>query len=753
MRYIPAFIISFILFSTHLNAQYQGKIISSENGDVLQFAVIKTITGNIAVLSDVDGRFKIDENMGDIISVEVSYLGYVSDTFQLSQNRFTILSLKTDYNQIGEVEVTATRFHSSLRRAAGSISLLGPEILAENNSPTINHIINQSPGVFMADGTLSTNRLIIRGIGSRNPYGTNRIRIYLDDIPVTSVDGSSSPENFNPEVLERIEILKGPSSAVYGAGLGGTILLKPDFTAKKGLSLDLDNALRSWSGYEGSVSLRGKTEKTSAVFNARLYDTEGYRQNNDYNRKDIFFANRYTGEKINVTLLLNYLDLMADIPSSLNEEDYLESPWKAAGSWLSVEGFEDYSNFSGGLKLDYNILPGISATSGIFINYNTAYESRPFNIYDADQFGAGMRQIFSYNSSEFKLEVGYEVILEQNSWEIYETLSGTQSERLNAIDEDRVYLSAFLHSEITVLPRLRIEPAISITSISYELEDKFQNEEDLSGQYSYDPAISPRLGLNYTLSDFFNIYASVGHGFSPPSLEETLLPEGEANTELRPESGWTYDAGFRGNLLESRLYYDLGIYYIRLQDLLLIERITEDQFIGINAGETEHYGLEFYLRYLLVQGSEYRGHSLLFNSSMTFSENRFLDFVDDNVDYSGKELPGIPSLVMNYGLDYRYREHWKIYLNFNIFGKQFMNDDNSRLYKGHELLNLRTSYDNLRINDRFSLNIYLGINNLLDKRYASMILVNAPSFGGSQPRYYYPGNPRNFVAGIKLSIN
>jgi iron complex outermembrane receptor protein len=271
--------------------------------------------------------------------------------------------------------------------------------------------------------------------------------------------------------------------------------------------------------------------------------------------------------------------------------------------------------------------------------------------------------------------------------------------------------------------------------------------------------------LNYSLSDYFNIYASVGHGFSPPSLEETLLPEGETNTELRPESGWTYDAGFRGNLLESRLYYDLGIYYIRLQDLLLIERITEDQFIGLNAGKTEHYGLEFYLRYRLVQGSENRGHSLLFtssmtfsenqflDSSMTFSENRFLDFVNDNVDYSGKELPGIPSLIMNYGLDYRFREHWKINFNFNIFGRQFMNDENTRLYKGHELLHIRSSYDNLKINDSFSLNVYLGINNLLNKKYASMILVNAPSFGGSQPRYYYPGNPRNFVAGIKLRIN
>ncbi len=72
----------------------------------------------------------------------------------------------------------------------------------------------------MAAGTYNTNRLVIRGVGSRTPYNTNRIKAYLDDIPLTSGDGVSTLEDQDQLAIGRMEILKGPGFLPLRLGIG-----------------------------------------------------------------------------------------------------------------------------------------------------------------------------------------------------------------------------------------------------------------------------------------------------------------------------------------------------------------------------------------------------------------------------------------------------------------------------------------------------------------------------------------------------
>lgn len=92
-------------------------------------------------------------------------------------------------------------------------------------------MINTLPGVTMQSGTLATGRIVIRGMGSRTPYNTNRIRAYLDGIPLTGADGVSSPEELDFASLGRVEVTRGPSSALYGSGLGGALPYTPRLPA------------------------------------------------------------------------------------------------------------------------------------------------------------------------------------------------------------------------------------------------------------------------------------------------------------------------------------------------------------------------------------------------------------------------------------------------------------------------------------------------------------------------------------------
>ncbi|PLX21698.1 MAG: TonB-dependent receptor, partial [Salinivirgaceae bacterium] len=102
-------------------------------------------------------------------------------------------------------------------------------------------------------------------------------------------------------------------------------------------------------------------------------------------------------------------------------------------------------------------------------------------------------------------------------------------------------------------------------------------------------------------------------------------------------------------------------------------------------------------------------------------------------------------------LSLKYQEKYSLHLDHSITGSQYMTDDNALTYKGHQLTNLSASARLGNLN-KLHLQISTGVRNLFYTHYASMILINAPSFGGSAPRYYYPGLPRNFYVAVQFNL-
>ena len=143
------------------------------------------------------------------------------------------------------------------------------------------------------------------------------------------------------------------------------------------------------------------------------------------------------------------------------------------------------------------------------------------------------------------------------------------------------------------------------------ITDLYTNDGDQSARHRFDPVISPRFAVSYSIVPATSIYGTVSHGFSPPSLEETLLPDGQRNTSIKPETGWNYELGTRGNI-GSALYFDLSAYYMEIKNLLVARRTAEDAYMGINAGITQHPGVELNLDY------KWLDHSFL-KSTLNFS--------------------------------------------------------------------------------------------------------------------------------------
>ncbi len=735
---------------TGLFAQVKGKVVDAATGEPLPGASV-VYSREEAVVTDTKGYFKL-EHAGPIDSLDIRHLGYTRKVVAHPLD-FQIYKLEPDPLMISEAVVTASRIPVSLKKSPGSLSLVNLLQTDRLNEASVNNVLNSIPGVYVAGGTLTTNRLIIRGIGSRTPYNSNRIRVYFDEFPLTTGDGVSTHEELSPELISKTEVLKGPGSALYGSGLGGVVKLIPGIPFGEGLSGNSGGEFASFLTRDYQARVNFSSSQSFISLTGSLFDSEGYRENNQTRREQIFLYGGRENQNLELRILLLYTGLYAQIPSSLNIEDFESDPSSAADNWARIGGYEDNDKFFGGLRLSYQWNEKSSTNWVIFGSATGTYESRPFNILETSGNAVGTRFFYELENPGFTLRAGGELFSEKNNWKIFETQTGQQGSRLNENQESRQYANVFFHSRLGFISGLIMEPALNINILSYRVDDLFLQNEDRSGDYSYEPVVSPRLGFNYTINSKTTVYWGAGHGFSAPSLEETLLPEGEVNTSLKPESGWNFDLGLRKSFLEGRLFSDVSLYHIRLSNLLVNKRIAEDIFSGINAGRANYTGLEGFLYYSVFPVELQSRYSLLLRGGVTLSNNKFIEFTDDGIDFSGNHLPGIPKVLVNLDASFSVLENFNAHLGYQFFGEQYLDDGNTGTYPGKGVLSLKLTRGFRIPSSDFKIRFYGGVQNIMNNQYASMILINAPSFGGARPRYYYPANPRSYFLGLRLEFN
>jgi iron complex outermembrane receptor protein len=300
--------------------------------------------------------------------------------------------------------------------------------------------------------------------------------------------------------------------------------------------------------------------------------------------------------------------------------------------------------------------------------------------------------------------------------------------------------------DMQLLKKMHLESGIAVNSTRYEQSDTFETVEPTKNSYSFGAIWSPRIGLSYQVGSKKNIYTSVSKGFSIPSIAESLTPDGLINTELQPEIGINYELGFKGSFLKQKIYTEIALYSTNVSNLLVARRVGEDQFIGINAGESLHQGIEFLFQMKVIEKTDFQVNSFF---SGTYTNIRFKDFVELENDYSGNQLPAVPKEQWNIGLDFTSKLGWNANISFGKVGQMALNDANTIYTDSYELVDAKVSYTfNLFIKLNFQCNA--GVQNILNQNFAASILPNAVGFGTAPPRYFYPGNPINYYGGIGL---
>ena len=761
MKFLSSFFLFLITIHQSFAQKLEGKVIDSRNSIGLMNVKVTNSDSTFTTLTDLNGNFSLPKPDTYTFFIE----NYTSKTEYLNDVSFHIVELSPLRENLNEIIITSNNFQSKLNSVSSAITVINSHEINSHSNVNIAPILNTIPGVYMHNGTLTTNRITIRGIGSRNLYGTSKIRAYYEDIPLTNGSGASTIEDVEMSTLGRIEVIKGPSSSIYGAGLGGTIQLIPNKGLFTNRSINSKYTFGSYGLQKHLLQANLGNQKNKAKLTYSNLHSDGYRNNNKTDRQTITIASKHFINESNViTLLGSYIDLKAFIPSSINEDNYINNPTSAAFTWGKSKGFKDYKKGLFGISWEHIYNDYTKQKTSVFTSFLSDYEPRPFNILKENTKGIGLRtRLISKTkllNKSLNWTLGGELFKDSNSYQTYKNLynefppevGSVQGNLLSDFKEKRSYMNLFFDSNFQLSKNITATFGFNINATSYTLNDLFMDDDiDVSGDYNFNTILSPKFGLTYQLTTHSILYSSISHGFSPPSLEETLLPDGLINTNIKPESGWNYEIGSRGNILNNILHYDVAIYKMVVKDLLVARRTSDDQYIGVNAGKTTYNGVELGLKYSLLNKENLKIYG---SNALSYNNFKFDTFINDTEDYSGNDLTGVPKFTLNTSLNFDAKFGLYGLISYNYIGEIPLRDDNTIYSESYQLVNSKIGYKS-KNSKKLQFDVFIGLNNIFNEKYASMILINAGSFGGNAPRYYYPGEPSNYYIGtaIKYRFN
>lgn len=737
-------LITFPLFGQVL---IEGKVLDGESQRPVESFWVSTGTEELIFK---DGTFQLQQDQLSLTQtiLTISAEGYLPVSLPVSGDSPGIITISLIPQNVNIQEIVVKAFGSDkkLMDTPGSIGIITNRQIVREPSFTLAPSVNKFTGVWMQSGSMNTNRLTIRGIGTRSAYGSNKIRAYYGDIPLTNGVGETTLEDLELEQLSDIEIIKGPASGFYGSGLGGVLLFNPAKPSRTQVSQSVSIGSFNTIKYTGKVDVAARNSRHSLVYSR--FHSDGYRENNEMGRHNVTLSSGFTNKQTSVNFLGAFIQSDAYIPSSINFDTFQSNPEKAAANWAAARGYEDYKRAFGGLTLQQGSNDKFLAKVSLFGQINTNNELRPFNILQEQNNYAGARAVvekkFTGESYELRIIAGDEFFTENYDWQTLENEERVAGALLSDNDERRWYNNIFLLADLTMPEKLIVSASVNLNQTSYRYEDQFLENGDQGGEHQFPAIVSPRLAASWIVNKDLRIFSVISHGFSPPTLEETLLPGGQRNTSIKPETGWNFELGTKGNIGQS-LFFEFSAYYMKVKNLLVAQRTGEDEYMGINAGGTNHPGLEAKIDYRIINRPDWSSY---FRVNATATRYRFSEFTDRGNDYAGNKLTGTPDLMTNWMLETTHKKGFFLNLHYQTVGRMPMRDDNSIYSDAYELVNVMAGYEKTFKN--LSIGLSSGIQNLLDEHYASMILINATAMGNQAPRYYYPGLPRNYKAQVSL---
>ncbi|HQR53049.1 MAG TPA: TonB-dependent receptor [Burkholderiales bacterium] len=657
----------------------------------------------------------------------------------------------------------------------------------------VSEVLNRAPGTFVQnrDNFAQEQQISIRGFGARSQFGTRGIRLLADGIPASSPDGQGSPGIFDLGSADRIEVLRGPFSALYGNHSGGVVqiftepgpaqpIMTPSFT------------FGSYDTQRYGFKFGGQGGPLNYMVNTTYFTTNGYREQSAAEKTQVNGKFVYTIDNRSAfTLVANIFDQPnAEDPLGLTAQQVARNPRQADPAATLFDTRRTLRNSQVGLIYDNRItdedtlrVMGYYGTRSNtqylaipLVNQNDIRSSGGVSTFDRDFGGGSLRwtRVQPFFSGPLTVTSGVD----------YETASDSRQGYLNNLgdigalkrnEDDTVdNFGAYVQAEWQFLPRWNASAGIRYSEVRFDSRDKFicvivgtrcsgtttivgpgpaQRNPDDSGSATYS-AWTPVGGLLYQLTSAVNLYANAGRSFETPTfIELAYRPDGSSglNFNLQPTLSNQYEIGAKA-FVGTGTRVNFALFYIDSSNEVVIARNVGGRAAYQNASGTTRKGAELLIDSDL--GAGFNGYLAATYLNAEFSG----DFVtcagpapcipatgtNVAVVQSGNRVPGVPEYNLFGSLTWRYAPFGLTTAVEAIWnGNVYVNDLNTEAAASYAILNWWGGLQ--QQSGPWSFREFVRVNNIFDKAY-----IGAVNVGDANGRYYYPAPTRNYLVGLSV---
>ncbi|MGY0651730.1 TonB-dependent receptor family protein [Luteimonas sp. A537] len=678
------------------------------------------------------------------------------------------------------VEATRLRTVPAFDTPASTATVnLGGDISGANAD--VSDALRGIPGLLARDrqNLAQDTQLSIRGFGSRATFGVRGLRLYADGIPASMPDGQGQLSHFSLAGAERIEVLRGPFSALHGNSSGGVVSIH-SADGQAGDPWSLRATVGSDGTWTGAARLLGGNDVVGYNFAVSRLDTDGWRDHSAA-RRDV--ANLKLGfdlgERRRLSLVLNHVDIPeARDPLGLTAAQVRDNPRQAvanahiydtrktvrqsqAGA-IYEHGFGDAHALRvsawGGDREVTQVLPippapqGNPLHSGGVINLDNGYAG-----YDARWTWSGA---LAERPLEFALGANGE--RQRQHRRGFENFVGDalgvrgalRRDERNNVDANDLYAQAWWR----FAPRWSLLLGARHSEVEFSSRDLYvaAGNPDDSGRVEFSET-SPVAGITFAPAEHLRVYASAGRGFETPTFNElSYRADGGAGLafDLRPAVSDNYELGMKwrtptGGQLEAALFR------ADTDDEIAVARNVSGRSSYRNAGGARRQGVE--LSWLQPLGeawdlqlaatqleAEFRGCGAGGSISDGADPTACIGGAD-GTDASNRRIPGVPERQAFARLQWN-GGPWRAALEGEAIGKVMVNDAGTASAPGYGLLHVEASRSwNTATGP---LRVFARIDNLLDRDHIGSVIVNE-----GNGRFYEPGADRTWLLGFEWQFD
>ena len=493
-------------------------------------------------------------------------------------------SVARDFS-LSEAVVTGARYETDIRHLPMTVSVVGHRVLEESRESSILPVLNAYvPGFFstsrgmmgfgVSDG--ASGQMSVRGIGGPVQAGlpTTGMLVLIDGHPqYMGLMGHPVADAYQTMMTERVEVLRGPASVLYGSNaMGGVINIVTRKMNEEGVRTGINIGAGSYGTFQSEVNNRVRKGGFSSVFTASYNRTDGHRQNMGFEQYGGYLKLGYDfSDNWKLWSDVNITHFNATNPGAV-DDPYIDNDQRITRGMASVALENDYERTSGTVSLFYNwgdhwINDGYQEVEQpLDYRFNSNDRMYGVSVYQNVELFAGNRITAGFDYFHFG----------GKAWNEYITDGHKDISADKALDEYAGYVDfrQNIGSWLTVDAGVRID------------------HHSQSGT-----EVIPQAGLAFHMPGSGELKFMASKGFRNPTIREMYMFPPQ-NPDLQPESLWSYEMSWSQTLFEGRLYYGANIFYINGDNIIM--RLPNPEGSGMlnqNSGEIENWGAELSLSY------------------------------------------------------------------------------------------------------------------------------------------------------------